>query len=123
MAKRLLVWSETNTSLDRSRWTATASEEGQRIERSDDESAAWYYVASARTAHGNLLDSLDSVFIARGDDLLPLGHWLPRGRYVIAADVAALRACEELLGCRSREISEVRIVHGLSQAQGIIRNL
>ena len=68
-------------------------------------------------------DSPDSVFIARGDDLLPLGHWLPRGACVIAADVATLCACDEVLGCRSREISEARIVHGLSQAQGIIRNL
>jgi len=69
------------------------------------------------------LDSSDSVFVARGDDLLPLGHWLPCSARVIATDVAALRACEEVLGCRSREISEARIVHGLSQAQGVIRNL
>jgi len=60
------------------------------------------------------LDSPDSVFGDRGDDLLPLGHWLPCNTRVIAADVAALRACEEVLGCRSREISETRIVHGLS---------
>jgi len=69
------------------------------------------------------LDSADSVFVARGDDLLPLGHWLPCNARVIAADVTALRACEEVLGRCSREISEARIVHGLSQAQGIIRNL
>ena len=69
------------------------------------------------------LDSPDSVFGARGDDLLPLGYWLPCSARVIAADVAALRACEEVLGCRSREISEARIVHGLSQAQGVISNL
>ena len=48
-----------------------------------------------------LFDSPDSVFIARGDDLLPLGHWFPCGACVIAADVAALGACDEVLGCRS----------------------
>ena len=68
-------------------------------------------------------DSPDSVFVARGDDLFPLGHWLPCNARIIAADVAALRACEEVLGCRSREISEARIMHGLSQAQRIIRDL
>jgi hypothetical protein len=69
------------------------------------------------------LDSPDSVFVARGDDLLPLGYWLPCNARVIAADVTALRACEEVLGCRSGEISEARIMHGLSQAQRIIRDL
>ena len=68
-------------------------------------------------------DSPDSLFIVCGDDLLPLGHWFPCGTCVIAADVAALGACDEVLGCRSREISETRIMHGMSQAQGIIRNL
>jgi len=64
--------------------------------------------------------------LPEGDDLLPLGHWLPCNARVIAADVAALRACQqcqEVLGRYSREISEARIVHGLSHAQGIIRNL
>ena len=68
-------------------------------------------------------DSPDSVLIACGDDLLPLGHWFPCSARVIAADVAALGACDEMLGCCSREISEARIMHGMSQAQGIIRNL
>ena len=68
-------------------------------------------------------DSPDSVFVACGDGLLPIGHWFPCGACVIVADVTALGACDEVMGCRSREISEARIMHGLSQAQGIIRNL
>jgi hypothetical protein len=68
------------------------------------------------------LDSPDPAIATRGDYLLPLSHWLPRHARVIAADIAALRTREELLGC-CRDVSEARIMHGLSQAQGVICNL
>lgn len=55
------------------------------------------------------------------DNLLPLSHGLPRTR-IIAADIAALGAREELLGCRGY-VGETRIMHGLSQAQRVIRDL
>jgi len=71
---------------------------------------------------GPFLDAPDSAIAARGGDLLPLSHGLPRHARVIAADIAALRACEELLGCRG-DVGEARIMHGLSQAQRVIRNL
>lgn len=49
----------------------------------------------------SLLDAPDSVIPApRGDDLLPLCHGLSRHARVVAADIAALRTCEELLGRR-----------------------
>jgi hypothetical protein len=60
------------------------------------------------------LDAPNPAVPAFRDNLLPLGHGLPRTR-VIAANIAALGACEELLGCRGY-VGETRIVHGLSQA-------
>jgi hypothetical protein len=61
------------------------------------------------------LDAPNPAVPALRDNLLPLSHGLPRHTRVIAADVAALRACEKLLGCRGY-VGETRIVHGLSQA-------
>jgi hypothetical protein len=69
-----------------------------------------------------LLDAPNSAIAARGGDLLPLSHGLPRHARIIAADIAALRTCEELLGCRG-DVGETCIMHGLSQAQRVIRNL
>ena len=104
-ANKLVVWSETNTSLERSR-----IKKGQMI------------VVSRVLFVEPFLDSPDPAIATRGDDLLPLSHRLPRYACVIAADIAALRTCEELLGC-CRDVGEARIVHGLSQAQRVIRNL
>jgi hypothetical protein len=61
------------------------------------------------------LDAPNPTVPALRDNLLPLSHWLPRHTRVIAANIAALGACEELLGCRGY-VGETRIVHGLSQA-------
>jgi hypothetical protein len=60
------------------------------------------------------LDAPNTAVPALRDNLLPLSHGLPRTR-VIAANIAALGACEELLRCRGY-VGETRIVHGLSQA-------
>jgi hypothetical protein len=68
------------------------------------------------------LDGTDPVIAARGDDPLPLSHGLPCRARVIAADIAALRARDEVLVGR-REVGEARVVHGLSQAQGVIGDL
>jgi hypothetical protein len=61
------------------------------------------------------LDAPNPAVAALRDNLLPLSHGLPRHTRVIAANIAALGACEELLGCRGY-VGETRIVHGLSQA-------
>jgi hypothetical protein len=65
---------------------------------------------------------LDTPDSARGGDLFPLSHGLPRHACVIAADIAALRTCDELLGSCG-DVAEACIMHGLSQAQRVIRNL
>jgi hypothetical protein len=65
---------------------------------------------------------LDTPDPAIGDDLLPLSYGLPRHARVIATDITTLRPCKELLGCR-RDVGQARIMHRLSQAQRIIRNL
>jgi hypothetical protein len=65
-----------------------------------------------------LRDGTDPVALG---DLLPLGHGLARCTRVISAHVAALRTSDELLG--RREVTEARVMYGLPQAQGIIRDL
>ncbi len=45
----------------------------------------------------SFLDAPDPAHAACGCDLLPLSHGLPRRTCVIAADIPALCACEELL--------------------------
>jgi hypothetical protein len=57
---------------------------------------------------------LDAPNPALRENLLPLSHGLPHTR-IVAANIAALGACEELRGCRGY-VGETRIVHGLSQA-------
>jgi len=70
-----------------------------------------------------LLDAADPAIAARHrDDLLPLCHRLARGARVVAADVAAPRACEEMVGRRG-EVCEACVMHGLSQAQRVVRDL
>lgn len=61
------------------------------------------------------LDAPNPAVPAFRDNLLPLRHGLPRDAGVIAANIAALGACDELLRCRGY-VGETRIVHGLSQA-------
>ena len=56
------------------------------------------------------------------DNLLPLSYRLPRHTRVVATNIAVLGACEKLLGCCGY-VGEARIVHGLSQAQRVIRDL
>lgn len=68
------------------------------------------------------LDGPDSAIAARGDDLLPLSHRFPCRARVIATDIATLGACEEVLGGRG-EVGEAGVMHGLSQAQGVVRDL
>jgi hypothetical protein len=63
-------------------------------------------------------DGTDPVALG---DLAPLGHGLARCTRVISAHVAALRASDELL--RRGEVTEARVMYGLPQAQGIIRDL
>jgi hypothetical protein len=62
-----------------------------------------------------LLDAPNPAVAALRDNLLPFSHGLPRHTRVIAANIAALGACDKLLGCRGY-VCETRIVHGLSQA-------
>ena len=61
------------------------------------------------------LDATNPAVPAFRDNRLPLSHGLPRDTSVIAADIAALSACKELLRCRGY-VGETRIVYGLSQA-------
>ena len=59
------------------------------------------------------LNAPDPAVAARGDDLLPLSHGLPRHARVIATDDAALRTGEEVLRGRG-DVGEARVMHGLS---------
>ena len=61
------------------------------------------------------LDAPNPAVPALRGNLLPLSNGLPRHSRVIAANVATLGACEEMLGCRGY-VGEARIVHRLSQA-------
>jgi len=62
-----------------------------------------------------LLDAPNPAVPGLWDNLLPLSRGPPRHTRIIAANIAALGPCEELLGCRGY-VGETRIVHGLSQA-------
>jgi hypothetical protein len=59
------------------------------------------------------LDARNPAVPTLRDNLFPLSHGLPRHTRVIAANISALGACKELLGCRGY-VGETRIVHGLS---------
>jgi hypothetical protein len=63
-------------------------------------------------------DGTDPVALG---DLLPLGHGLARCARVVSAHVTALRTGDELL--RRREVAEARVMYGLPQAQGVVRDL
>lgn len=68
------------------------------------------------------LDGPDPAIASSGDDLLPLSHRFPCRARVIATDIATLSACEEVLG-GCGEVGEAGVMHGLSQAQGVVRDL
>jgi hypothetical protein len=68
------------------------------------------------------LDGPDPAIATRGDDLLPLSHRFPCRACVISTDIATLSACDEVLGGRG-EVGEAGVMHGLSQAQGVVRDL
>jgi hypothetical protein len=99
IANRLLVWSETNTSLGG----------GHTLKERDDEVASYVLLMQP------FLHIPNPTVPALRDNLFPLSHGLARHTRVIAANIAALGACEELLGCRGY-VGETCIVHGLSQA-------
>jgi len=96
-ADKLLVWSETNTSLDG--WTRAS--DSNRRKRGESWARAALFVVPFR-------DGTDPVALG---DLLPLGHGLARRARVVSAHVAALRTGDELL--RRREVAEARVVYRL----------
>lgn len=68
------------------------------------------------------LDGPNAAIAARRDDLLPLSHRFPCRARVISTDIATLSARKEVLGGRG-EVGEAGVMHGLSQAQGVICDL
>ena len=105
-ANKLLVWSETNTSLGKVVCVRTVI--GEREKKGA--CAALFVVPFPNGA--------DPVALG---DLLPLGHGLARCARVVSAHVAALRTGDELL--RGREVGKACVVYRLPEAQGVVRDL